>query len=345
MPATDDYAAILKRSLPLIDVRAPAEFVGGAVPGAVNLPLLDDAERAAVGKAYKARGRDAAVALGHRLVDGETKAARLAAWRAFATDHPEAMVYCWRGGLRSEIVQRWLAASGIEVPRIAGGFKALRRFCLDIIAGSPARRFVLVGGRTGCGKTATVRRAAAHLDLEALANHRGSAFGGLPAPQPSPVAFENALAVALLKLDPAAPVVVEDESRTIGRLAIPEPLFDAMGRAPIALLVVPDDQRIDNIYQEYVVEATAPRKHLTNALAHIERRLGGSRYREIAALMGEAFAAVDRCESRELHREWIGRLLRYYYDPMYDYQLQGKAERIAVQGDGSQIEAYLADRR
>ena len=333
---------MLRRDRPLIDVRSPVEFARGRVPGAVNLPLLADEERDAVGKEYKARGRDAAVALGHRLVGDDVRASRVAAWHDFAAAHPEAVITCWRGGLRSEIAQTWLAEAGIELPRVAGGVKALRRFGLDVIEESSAqRRFVLVGGRTGTGKTLVVRNAPAHVDLEALANHRGSAFGAFPTPQPPPVTFENALAVALLRLPAGEPIVVEDESRTIGRLALPESLYEAMGRAPIALLDVEYAQRVDNIYQEYVLDAVEPEEHLPIRLARIEPRLGGVRYREVAELMRSAFEATDPDEQRATHHRWIERLLRYYYDPMYDYQLKGKMDRVVMSGGVDEVAAYL----
>ena len=342
LSAVDDYANILRESRPLIDVRAPAEFRRGTVPGAVNLPLLTDDERDAVGKTYKTAGRDAAVDLGHELVDDDAKASRVAAWRAFAAEYPQALITCWRGGLRSQIAQAWLADAGIDLPRIVGGFKALRQFCLDTIqtAGN-TRRFVVVGGRTGSGKTRVVQAARAHLDLEAIANHRGSAFGGFPTPQPPPVTFENALAVALLKLSPDEPVTVEDESRTIGRLAIPLALYHAMQQAPIVLLDVDVEDRIDNIYREYVVEADDPEPHLTAALSRIERRLGGVRYRELAALLDAAFHA-DASGRGDAHRVWIRRLLEYYYDPMYDYQLAGKKDRVVMRGNPREVTDYLA---
>ena len=153
--------------------------------------------------------------------------------------------------------------------------------------------------------------------------------------------FENALAAALLKLSPDDPVVVEDESRTIGRLAIPVALHTAMQHAPIALLEVDDADRVENIYQEYVVDADDPEPHLTASLARIERRLGGVRYRELAALMDAAFRANASAQD-DAHRLWIRRLLAYYYDPMYDYQLAGKQDRIAMRGDRVEVEAYLA---
>ena len=336
-PTEDDYAAVLKHSRPLIDVRAPAEFARGALPGAVSLPILDDAERAAVGETYKRSGRDAALALGLKLVDGENKRSRIAAWRDFAAEHPGAAIYCWRGGMRSQIAQRWLAEGGVALPRIVGGFKALRGFCLQVHERSGERQFLLVGGRTGSGKTAVVRAVANHVDLEALANHRGSAFGGHPTPQPPPVAFENALAVALLKTDDHAPTAIEDEGRSIGRLAIPQAVYDAMQRAPIVVLEVPRTARVDNIYQEYVVQAERPRERLLAALARIQRRLGGTRYQEVAALMTAAFDQA----SAELHRQWIDRLLAWYYDPMYDYQLGRKAERVVQRGAPEEMAAYL----
>lgn len=341
LSAVNDYATILREARPLIDVRSPAEFHRGTMPGAANLPLLTDEERDAVGKTYKTAGHDAAVALGHELVTDHNKASRVAAWRAFAVEHPQALITCWRGGLRSQIAQAWLADAGIGLPRIVGGFKALRQFCLDTIqTAGDTRRFVVVGGRTGSGKTRVVTAAQAHVDLEGIANHRGSAFGGFPTPQPPPVTFENALAVALLKLSPDDHVVLEDESRTIGRLAIPVALYNAMQQAPVVLLDVDAADRIDNIYREYVVEADDPEHHLTTSLPRIERRLGGVRYREVAALMEAAFRA-DTSGRRDAHHEWIRRLLEYYYDPMYDYQLASKMDRVVMQGNPREVADYL----
>ena len=196
-----------------------------------------------------------------------------------------------------------------------------------------------MGGRTGSGKTSVVRGATVHIDLERLANHRGSAFGALPTPQPPPVAFENAIAAELVRLPLDGLIVLEDESRTIGRLAIPEPLFGAMQRAPIALIEADDETRAGNIYREYVLEAEQPHSHLAASLERIQRRLGGVRYTEIKALMDEAFDAG--ATAWPLHRRWIVRLLNDYYDPMYDYQLAAKAERVTMRGNASEVAAAL----
>lgn len=335
----DDCAELLARARPMIDVRAPSEYARGAFPEAVNLPLLNDEERAAVGTTYKRRGRVAAIELGHRLVCGDVKRARVEAWRAFVEAHPDAAIYCARGGLRSEIAQTWLAEAGFRQARVAGGFKALRRHCLDVLEGVGERRLVLVGGRTGSGKTSVLQSARACIDLERLANHRGSAFGAFPTPQPPPVAFENAIAVQFMRLPGDEPIVLEDESRTIGRLAIPERLYEAMQRAPIVLIEADDEARARNIYREYVLEAEQPRSHLEASLARIERRLGGVRYTEVKALMDQAFDAGTK--AWPLHRRWIVRLLNDYYDPMYDYQLAGKADRVCMRGDAAEIAAAL----
>ena len=339
LAAEHDCTGILRAARPLIDVRAPCEFARGAVPFAVNLPLLDDGERAAVGTAYKRSGRSAAVALGMRLVSGSVKQRRVDAWRACAEEHPDALICCARGGMRSEIAQSWLAQAGVARPRVAGGFKALRHCCLSIIDRAAAlRRFVLVGGRTGAGKTRVLAAAPAALDLEALARHRGSAFGALPVPQPTPVTFENALALALLHLPEDRAIAVEDESRTIGRLAVPAVLYSALQRAPVVLLEVPTAERIDNIRREYVEQAEDPQPRLRTALDRIRRRLGGARHAEIAALMEAAFRTPGAAAG---HDAWIARLLADYYDPMYDHQLRGKADRIAMRGDAAQVAAFL----
>ena len=344
LPTVRDYRTILREAPAAIDVRAPAEFAQGALPNAVNLPLLDDAQRAEVGTTYRRQGRNAAVRLGHALIAGPVKAARLAAWREFAAAHPNPLLYCARGGLRSSLVQHWLAEAGTETRRIEGGFKALRRCGLTVLESAADRTIVLLGGRTGSGKTKLLAGLTGAIDLEALANHRGSAFGTLPTPQPTPVNFENALAQALLRYRGDQPLVLEDEARTIGRLALPEPVFAAMRQAPIALLEVPTETRVANIYQEYVCDAEAPETHLPAALARIERRLGGERYRLLARLMATAFAEPPGSTAAEAHRRWIRQLLADYYDPMYDYQLEAKEPRIVMRGAADAVRGFLERR-
>lgn len=340
MRSVSDYANALTLGAPLIDLRSPSEFRRGAFPGAVSLPLLTDAERERIGIRYKHGGRNAAIALGTEMVSGDLKAARLTAWERTVDTHPDAMLYCWRGGLRSETVQQWLADTGRDVPRIRGGYRALRRFCIDTL--DRQREWIVVGGRTGVGKTEIVKQVPNSIDLEGLANHRGSAFGKRGTPQPMPIGFENALAVELLRRY-LAPVVVEDESRTIGRLAIPEGIYRSMQASPIVLVESDQATRVDNIYREYIVEAGDPehlQPALTTSLDNIRRRLGGDRHREVRSRMRQAFENGDA----DAHRAWIGMLLDWYYDPMYDYQIGKKQHRVVFRGHADAIREYLRSR-
>ena len=332
---TTDYEFILRNAIPLIDVRSPNEFDRGSFPSAVNLPILDDDERAQVGIRFKKQGNAAAARLGHELVSGLTKQTRLACWTEFVEANPEAIVTCWRGGLRSTIAQQWLGQAGFDVPRLEGGTKALRQCCLSTIEQSSHTKFVVLGGRTGSNKTSIVQRTRQSIDLEALAKHRGSSFGRLHEPQPTPINFENATAVELLRLRESPAVLVEDESRTIGRLAIPKPLFESMRQASIVLVKVPLEQRISLTYDCYVADQA--RESLESALERIQKRLGFERYKEIQTLMARAFDSGRR----EDHLEWIASLLSNYYDPMYDYQLQQKTDRVVFEGTPDEVCAFL----
>ena len=331
----DDVAGLIAARTPLIDVRAPIEFERGAVPGAVNLPILENDERAHVGTTYKSRGREAAIALGHDLVATEDRRHRVAAWQSFAASVDNVHIYCARGGLRSKIAQEWLADAGVVVPRVAGGFKKLRRACLKALEEHSARLTpIVLGGRTGTGKTRIINRHRC-VDLEALANHRGSAFGGYGTPQPTTIDFENALAYELIGIEDR--FLVEDESKRIGRLSIPEPFFAVMRRAPVVVVEADLDQRVANIRQEYVEAGPAAPIVMRQALQRIQRRLGLERHAEIDALMEHAY---ESGESRD-HDAWIERLLIDYYDPMYTHQLEEKADRIVFRGVESAVDDFV----
>jgi tRNA 2-selenouridine synthase len=353
---TSDYASLFLGDAPLLDTRAPLEFARGAFPGAQNLPLMSDDERAAVGTCYKQQGQDAALALGHQLVAGELREQRILAWQRFARDNPDGYLYCFRGGLRSQLVQQWLRESGVDYPRISGGYKAMRRFLIDTLeARIQADRFILVAGATGTGKTRLIQELPRAIDLEGLARHRGSAFGRLLEEQPTQIDFENALAIALLKLaQQPGPVLLEDEGRLIGRLALPDSLRERMAAAPLVLLEYPLEQRVDVVLEDYILDLGARfarahgsegpllhRERLLGDLARTRKRLGGARHQEIAALMEFAFAEQGRSGDPQAHREWIRRLLADYYDPMYEYQLsQREGQRLQV-GDRQALRDFI----
>lgn len=349
-----DYAALLLADTPLIDTRAPTEFAQGALPCAVNLPLMTDDERARVGLCYKRHGQDAAIALGHSLVSGAVKASRIQAWRDFADRHPDGYLYCFRGGLRSRIAQQWLQETDCVYPRIEGGYKAVRRFLIDSLESQMAQHTLrVVSGQTGSGKTQLLRGIPAAIDLEGLANHRGSAFGKRVGGQPRQVDFENALSLAVLKSARAHrrhPLLVEDESQLIGRIALPDCLRKTMQRAPLWVLEVPLAQRVQHTYENYILrnlqdwqaargesdgfEAFAA--ELQQALRSLHRRLGGLRFERLSALLVSALAAHQKGHP-ERHRAWIRELLVEYYDPMYAYQLGLKADRVVFRGTAAEL--------
>jgi tRNA 2-selenouridine synthase len=337
-----DLVGLLAAGTPFLDVRAPGEFAVGTLPCAANLPLLDDEQRRQVGITYKSAGHDAAVALGHRLISGEVRRCRVQGWKAFAESHPDAWIYCWRGGERSQIAQAWLAEAGVRLPRVPGGFKALRHACLDTLERAPQQKqWMVLGGRTGSGKTELLRTLPNAIDLEGLARHRGSAFGAQDEPQPTPVTFDSLLAVAFLT-HRGDRLVVEDESRTIGRLALPLAWHEHMAGAPLAVLETPLELRVANIVDEYVtrplrngVPASSLHARYSDSLRRIERRLGGLRRQSAQRALDRGFADGE-------HRPWVEQLLTWYYDPMYDHQLETKRARIVVQGDRETLRSYLA---
>lgn len=355
----DDYRELFLRGVPMMDTRAPIEFSKGAFPGAVNLPLMTDIERQKVGTCYKQKGQDAAIALGHQLVRGPVKAERIEAWAAFARAHPDGCLYCFRGGLRSQIVQQWLREeAGIAYPRVVGGYKAMRGFLLDTIEQAVAEcGFTVLGGMTGTGKTEVLRQLDNSLDLEGHAHHRGSSFGKRATGQPPQIGFENSLAIDILKKRQAGRkrFVLEDESHAIGSCSVPVDLYQGMQGYPVVWLEDSLENRVERILRDYVIDLCAEfvaihgeergrtlfGQRLRQSLDNIGRRLGGERHRKLAAIMDQALAEQARSGSVELHRAWIEALLTGYYDPMYGYQRKLKASRIAFAGDQRAVLDYL----
>ncbi len=359
LPTTHDFTRIAVDDIPLIDVRAPVEFAAGAFPGAVNLPLLDDEDRHLVGLCYKRNGKEAAFELAHNRVSGTVKEARIAAWLAFRKKHPDALLYCFRGGMRSQTAQQWLLQeSGVTVARLQGGYKAYRRFLLEALDPEKIRAVpVLLGGRTGCGKTILLRRLENSIDLESIANHRGSAFGGFLSPQPTQIDFENTLAVSLIKHahKGCRYVVLEDEGSYIGARYIPHPLAAYFNRDSMVVLQCEQDSRIDITWQEYVVDAQQSYQslygaeqglamwyqHIESRLHRIRKRLGGERLQRVSRLLAEAQHLQLTHGEQAAHRQWIELLLLEYYDPMYDYQIEKSGRKILFQGQAEEVLAYL----
>jgi tRNA 2-selenouridine synthase len=335
---------LLKNKTKLIDVRAPIEFKDGALPDSVNLPILLDDERAAVGKTYKNKGNESAIKKGHLIVNGKIKVKRVSQWLDFIEKFPEAQLYCARGGQRSEIAQLWLKEAGCDIKRISGGFKALRNTCLSILdqASNDDKKWIIISGRTGSAKTKLINLIDNSICLESLANHRGSAFGSFDTLQPTPINFENNLACDYLQ-QIGDVVYFEDESRTIGRLVIPEKFYNRMSNSKIVLIEEPIENRIQNIFEEYVnkqIEVKSLKVQsdkLREKLIKISKRLGDNNYKKVDKLIKSAFENNDE----KIHLEWIEILLTTYYDKMYDYQLEKKIDRCEYSGTWESVKNYL----
>ncbi|MFO7809157.1 tRNA 2-selenouridine(34) synthase MnmH [Guyparkeria sp.] len=365
LPLATDIASVFLDDRPLLDVRAPVEFAQGAFPGAENRPLLTDEERHQVGIRYKEAGQDAAIALGYELVDAQEKARRVAEWHAFAAAHPDGLLYCFRGGLRSRLTQQMLFdEAGITYPRVAGGYKAMRRFLLDALETQAVDApLIMLGGRTGVGKTPFLTRFARYLDLEGRARHKGSAFGREPEPQPMPIDFENQIAIDLLRLRhraPDEPILVEDEGKMVGARLVPPTLFERMHLSPLVVIERPLEERVEQSLKDYIFDLEAGyrlvlatdangasarvREHILGAIDRVAKRLGGVRHAKVRGMAEEALDAWYGQDDVQGLRDLIRVMLVEYYDPMYDYQLANKCDRIVFSGPPEAVAEELASR-
>lgn len=361
---SEALSELLLRGTPFIDVRAPIEFAQGALPGAVNLPIMNDEERARVGTTYKQRGPEAAIQLGHKLVSGAVKEARVEAWTAQVSACPDAVLYCFRGGLRSQTAQSWLREAGVERPLVVGGYKAGRTYLISVLQQfAETQDVVVVSGPTGSAKTALVKRAAEFypsIDLEGLAQHRGSAFGAMTPTQPAQALFENLLAVEVLRTarrfgGAGLRPLFEDESRLIGRSVIPEALFVKIRGAKVLYVVETFEQRVQNIFSDYIatsaigqgseVEALAVFERYKASTRAISRRLGGLRTEEVLQDLANSEQEFLAGRGLESNREWIGKLLKYYYDPLYTNSFERRQPVVEFRGSGDEILERLKTRR
>ena len=346
----------------LLDVRAECEYMLGAVPHSVNVPLLRDGERALVGECYRLSGQAAALNLGNRLVCGRVRAQRIERWSRELRDVAAGYLCCARGGLRSSVSQDWLASEGLHVPRVRGGYKALRAECLSLLGTFRNRSLIVLCGNTGSGKSQFLRDFKdqyATVDLELHARHSGSSFGNIFGGQPSQATFENALAFDVLRSG-GRMTLVEDEASKIGALRLPEGWYEVMSLAPRIVLEVPLEERIDRLVTEYVVrpfdsspDGGSPRSsrekmstrrddELLSAVEKLSRRLGGATVRECQLRMRAAFLRERRTGDISLHREWVRILLERYYDPCYERDLDRKSRQIIFRGTWADVGRFLA---
>jgi len=320
----------LSASVPVVDVRSPAEFRKGHIPGAVNFALFDDEERSRIGTAYKKKGRSEAIDLGLEVVGPKmTGFVRMA--RELAP-YKRILVHCWRGGMRSASLGWLLETAGFHISVLKGGYKSYRAFIRENLVRDC--KFVILGGLTGSGKTRWLHELRESgepvLDLEALANHRGSVFGGIGlGGQPTNEQFENDLHDALQQFRQEDRIWVEDESRQIGSIFLPEPLFSAMVSSPLIRIGVPLELRIQIILDEY---AALPRGDLAASVRKISKRLGGLVTRQ----------ALELIENHDL--AGAVRLLLPYYDRTYAFSLRSRTAQEVYTLDltGNSVEDYPA---
>ena len=360
-PDTDDFLSLFLNDVPLMDVRAPVEYNKGSFPSAKNIPILDDHQREVIGTEYKQEGQDAAVDLGYQLATEAVKAERLASWQTFVKANTEGYLFCFRGGQRSHITQAWLKEAGHPYPLIKGGYKALRRYLIDELEASVEQcSFIILSGKTGTGKTRLIHQIDTSVDLEGLANHRGSSFGRRCGGQPGQIDFENRLSIDLLKhrhLKGNVSVLLEDESKLIGRCSLSQPFRDKMQQSPIILLEETIEERVEVGLQEYVRDNLADftaefgqeegfdkfQQGLKDSLYRIRRRLGGERYQQLTDILEAAISQHSNQNNIDGYRPLIEALLTGYYDPMYEYQLSQKEGEVIFKGNRQEILAAYSE--
>jgi len=302
----------LSGGYPIIDVRAPKEFIAGHIPGAVNIPLFDDAERAIIGTAYKRDCRQAAIRKGLAITGPKMEQFLDQAYAA--SPNQRLAVHCWRGGMRSKSMATLFDFAGFDSRVLMGGYKAYRA-AVHAQFTTPLS-LIILGGRTGSGKTKILQALADKgeqvLDLELLAHHKGSAFGDLgEEPQPTTEMFENLLFTQLQKLDTGKRIWVEDESHMIGTVFIPEAFWQHMRTAPVVFCDVPVEERIRFLVENY---GHYDAKGLINAVHKITKRLGGQ----------HAKAALEAFEQGDLHT--ATRIVLVYYDKTYAHGLSQRPQ-------------------
>lgn len=311
----------------LFDVRSPAEYMQGHIPGAKNLPLFSNSERAAVGTEYKKVGQKQAIELGLKIVGAKLP-------ELFTTVSKEALngvvkIYCWRGGMRSGSVGSLLRSLGMSVRNLKGGYKSFRRWTLGIL--NETKRINVVGGFTGTGKTDVLQSLREEgeqiLDLEALACHRGSCYGVMGISQPSNEHFENSIAIQWMRFSPGRPVWLEDESRLIGNCCIPKGIYEQMKRAPLFLIERSLKERLEILLRDY---GSVDPQELITATIKLSKRLGGLRTEEIVNLISNK--KTDAAMT----------LVLQYYDKAYTHSLKQKPlQCINVEGLSSASIAKL----
>jgi tRNA 2-selenouridine synthase len=314
----------------IVDVRTPAEFEIGHIPGAFNIPLFSNEERVIVGTIYKQKSKELAVEkglefVGPKLLDFVKQAKKLA-------KEKKILVHCWRGGMRSKSMAWLFSTSGLEAYTLIGGYKSFRRKAKELFATDT--NFKIIGGYTGSGKTEVIKALAQIgeqvIDLEGIANHKGSAFGHIGEHmQPTTEQFENNLFFALKEMDTNKTIWLEDESRSIGKVWIPDEIYTQMRTAIVVVLETSNEQRLQNLVKIYAGEFEENKEQLKFSIEKIEKRLGGLRTKNslLAIENGDVYSAAAE--------------ILPYYDKTYSYGLSQRDEKSLIKLDNNKKNAEL----
>lgn len=306
----------LRETLPVVDVRSEGEFAEGHIRSAINIPILNNAERVAVGTDYKQKGQAEAIRTGFRLVG--PRLLNIIDQAKAITEKNEMIVHCWRGGMRSGNFCQFVGMAGVKTHQLKGGYKAYRQEALQSF--KTPFKFVVLAGSTGSGKTEILQALADTgeqvIDLEQLASHKGSVFGGLMQnPQPTTEQFQNDLFEKILTLDPGKRVWIEDESVAVGKIFLPLDFWQTMGRSPVVALSVEKDVRIKRLVNEY---GAADKNEFLEAMTGITKKLGGQHFK----------AAKEKLLENDMAA--VMDILLTYYDKAYRNGLEKKKNRITA---------------
>lgn len=322
---TSTFLDLQKKGNPVIDVRSPAEFDSGHIPGAVNIPLFSNEERAEIGILYKQQGQETAILRGLEIIGPKmADFVRLAKTLPF---RDQLLVHCWRGGMRSGSFGWLLNTAGLPAAILEGGYKSYRNHLLNFFT-RPFQLLVLTG-YTGSGKTELLQAMKAKgeqvIDLEGLASHKGSVFGGMgQISQPSSEQFQNELFLQMAQMDPARPIWLEDESISLGNVFIPLPLWHHLRKAPLIHIQLSKGARVQRLVNEY---GQFEPQMLQEAIVKISKRLGGQ----------HAKRALEALQENRLDE--VAVILLTYYDKAYEQGIEKRKELVQYQAVYDNFEA------
>lgn len=327
-----------------IDLRSESEYKKGTIPNSINIPILNDDEYRKVGIDYKKNGKQSAVKLGHHLISGNRKSELIDSWVQIINQNQNIKIFCKRGGLRSSTAAMWLNEKSIQIEVLKGGYKDYRKEINNLHSniGNYSGRWLIINGYTGSRKTDLIKDVNSSINLEGIANHRGSTFGANQSEQPTQQNFENTLTKQYFKLCNSR-IILEGESRNIGNVTLPGKFYEKMQSSDIIFIESSIEERVNNIFNEYVLK---PQKQgvssqsLLNiysiALKKIRNRLGGDNYTQIKHKLEASLNGKE--EGTKL---WIQLLLEKYYDRLYNHKIDILRKNIIFRGNWVACKEFL----